>query len=171
MSQETRTASAWRGDFDRRLTERLRERGFASATEYVAGQPAASLIALANGLGADVAAVQLERRLFDEAKAAGAVERHLRDLLVRSLHEHLPEGWQLDWGPDVPGDTTTAWARRARTFAHWAPAGWLEDYKDAIDAIIDVIAEGGSPFPQGWLPMDADDPILVAFFQKHWRHG
>jgi hypothetical protein len=171
MTQRTRIGSAWRGDFDQRLTASLRERGFSSATEYVAQQPTASLVQLADELHADVAAVQLERRLFDEARATDAVERHLRDLLVRRMHEHLPDGWRIDWGPDVVGDVTTAWARRAHTLAHWAHAGWLEEYQDAIDRIIDAVLDGSAPFPAGWTPANADDPILVEFFRRHWRKG
>lgn len=170
MTQRTQRAPAWDGDIDRRLTERLQDRGFATATAYADASPTTSLVTLAATLGADdVAAVQLERRLFEEARDRKMVERHLRDLLVRSLHEFLPDGWRHDWGRDIPGDVTTPWARRARTFAHWAPAGWLSEYQAAIDHIIDVIVDSPATiFPEGWIPRDADDPVLVEFFRQHW---
>src|SRR5262245_16485600 len=115
MSTPIRLA-AWDGDFEQRLSDRLRSSGFPSATAYAASRPTESLVALADTLSSrtdgprdtrDVAAFQLERRLPEEAQASGTLDHHARDLLVRRLHAHIPEGWRADWGPDVPGDVTT----------------------------------------------------------------
>lgn len=160
---------AWEGDIEQRLTERLRARDFSSATAYAATQPTASLLVLADELGRlDVAAVQLERRLYAEAIATHSVERFARDLFVRLMHEHLPEGWHRDWGPDIPGDMSTPRWRGSQVRSGWAAS---------IDAVADYKATAGhmmralrdeAPFPEGWIPRDADDPLLVDFFSKHW---
>lgn len=166
------TPAAWVGDHQRRLSECLLAKGFKTATEYADAHPTASILALADDVGGSqpIAAVQVERRLFDEAVSRNTIERHLRDLLSRRLHEHIPEGWRHDWGQHVPGDVRTPWARRAHAFAHWATVSWLAPFQRAIDQVIDSIVNGPSTvFPLGWLPVNADDPYLVEFFAKHWR--
>ncbi len=161
---------AWEGDHARRLTARLQAHGYASATDFAAAFPRSSLVPLAATLGTtDVAAVQLERRLYDEAIERGTVERLARDLLVRELHEHLPDGWRREWGPDVPGDTTTPRWRRSMAATGWATAvGSVPEYDAAADRVMFALRDQ-APFPDGWLPADADDPLLVAFFREHWR--
>jgi hypothetical protein len=171
--------TAWQGDWEARLTERLRARGFESAADYVATAPTASLIVLGHALGSDptaplytgdgFAATQLERRLIDDAKRTGTLERCMRDLLVRQLHEHLPEGWHLEWGPDIPGDTTTAVWRRAIVFSQWGSEISLRypEYEPAVDAVWDAMK--ASAIADGWLPSSADDPLLVDVFRRSWR--
>lgn len=161
---------AWEGDYAGRLKARLQARGYASASEFAAAFPRTSLVALAATLGTnDVAAVQLERLLYEEAIERGTVERFARDLLVREIHDNLPEGWRRDWGPDIPGDTTTARWRRSTAATGWATAvGSRPEYDAAADRVMFALRDK-APFPDGWLPADADDPLLVAFFREHWR--
>lgn len=161
---------AWVGDVEQRLGSRLARLGFATATEYARTRPGESLIALAAELGpGDVAAVQLERRLYEEAIASGTVEAFARDLLVRSMREHIPEGWRRDWGPDVPGDTTTARWRASRACAGWAAAiDYVSTYEAAAGRVMLALRDA-APFPDGWLPLDADDRYLVEFFANYWR--
>lgn len=170
---------AWHGDWEKRLTERLSARGFASATDYVANAPTASLITMGHALSTDptaplfygdgFAAVQLERRLLDEAKRRGDVERCARDLLVRSLHANLPDGWRKDWGPDIPGDMTTAVWRRANALGGWSSSisVYLPEFDEAVQRV--RVALRAAPIPEGWLPANADDPILVDVFGAHWE--
>ena len=181
MTQPRRGASlkAWHGDWEQRLTERLRERGFASATEYVATAPTASLITMGHALSTDptaplfygdgFAADQLKRRLLDEAKRRGDVERCARDLLVRSLHAKLPEGWRIDWGPDIRGDATTPFWRHATALSNWTSSisVHLPECKVTLRRIADAL-DATKP-PEGWLPVDADDPLLVDIFRRHWN--
>lgn len=182
MTQQRRAASlrAWAGDWEQRLTERLRERGFSSATDYVATAPTTSLINLGHALGTDpnaplfqgdgFAADQLARRLLDEAKQRGDVERCARDLLVRRLHEKLPEGWRKEWGPDVVGDMTTPFARRNSALASWSTVVSLRLPEYDETSLRVALAVRDASFPEGWLPADADDPLLVEFFRQHWKH-
>jgi hypothetical protein len=152
---------AWRGDWYERLKERVRARGFETVTAYADAQPTVSLLALAKQLTQerDIAALQIELVLLDEADSAGMVERCARDLLVRNLHEELPEGWHTQWNDDTQ-------YRRAGVFSSWyATLG--SRYEPAVDSIFAAFV--AAPIPEGWLPDGPDDPILVEIFQKHWR--
>jgi hypothetical protein len=168
------TAWAWSGDWRARIRERLREKGFASVAAFVDARPKASLLGLATELGQatesglkDVAAVQLERMLLDEAKASGTLERRARDLLARRLHAELPEGWRREW-IDTPGDVTTPFFRLGRALSPWC-AGlgtYLPECSDAADRVF--LAMSHAAFPEGWLPSGPDDPLLVDVFRAHW---
>src|SRR5690606_13373017 len=97
QGHEPGQGQAWRDDWALRIAELLRARGHSSVTSFLMAHPRKSLVELASTLGGEaVAAVQLEWAYLDEAKAANAVEACARDLLVRAIHEHFPEGWQPD---------------------------------------------------------------------------
>jgi hypothetical protein len=160
------TTSAWIGNWYERIKGRARERGFATVTEFAATQPTASLLVLADQLskGNDVAAAQLEKVLLHEAEEADAMEHCAKNLLVRRLHEKLPEGWPAEWNRD-------ATIRRASAYGAWA-AALGERYQPSYRAIGDTLkaaAVDTTLIPSGWLPEGPDDPILVAIFQQHWR--
>jgi len=164
---------AWRGDWNARLAALLSAQGWQSVTQFLADGPGRSTVELAQALGGgDVAGVQLEWVAIDEAKASGdiAIERCARDLLVRSLHAAMPNGWDPD---DERAD--------ARAFSSWATnitgpgempdpaqggsARWIAAPRSPLDvwtALADAV-------PPGWLPSDADDPILVEVFRAHWQ--
>jgi hypothetical protein len=155
---------AWRGDWQQRLKELLLARGFASVEAYAATSPTKSFIELAEDLGpGDVAAVQLEWTYLDDAKRAGTVERCARDLLVRQLHAKLPDGWT------TARDSDAAVMPRVRATSAWSSSisSHLPEYKPLVRAIGDTMIRD-DPFPIGWLPSSADDPILVEFFKHHW---
>src|SRR5690606_12793156 len=107
---------AWHGDWYERVKQRVKERGFDTATAFADSQPRASLLDLADELGKDdVAASQLEKVLIDEAEESGTIERCARSLLVRRLHAKLAEGWHAEW--DDP-----SWSRAASAYGAWAGA-------------------------------------------------
>ena len=106
--------------------------------------------------------------LLEEAHAAGMVERCARDLLVRSLRERLIEGWQREWGPDIPGDTTTLRWRSSTAVGYWsADLAWLAEYAEPARQVQRALKEAS--FPLGWLPVNADEPLLVDVFCKNWK--
>ena len=152
--------SPWIGNWYERIKQRARGRGFATVTAFADTQPTASLLELADELGKDdVAAAQLEKVLLHEAEEAGTIERCARSLLVRMIHEELPEGWHKEWNDDTR-------FRRAGVFSRWV-VDMGSRYEPIGDHICDVLE--AAPIPEGWLPGGPDDPILVDIFQKHWH--
>lgn len=166
MTSPAGQGDAWQGNWEERLYARIRDRGFTSVTEFIESRPGATLVELADELGPkDVAAVQLRWRLVAEAAASGSMERCARSLLARALREELPEGWQREWH-DVPGDPTTPLFRKAGALSSVVVA--LPDaYEDAVDRI--GLALDAADIPEGWLPVNADDPLLAEIFRRHWR--
>jgi hypothetical protein len=159
--QPPQQGHAWRGDWQGRLTSLLRDRGYSSAREFAATAPTKSFVDLANDLGpGDVAAIQLQWRALDEAKEANEVELAARDLLVRNFHAMLPTGWSSD---------AKERRRLAGAIAAWASSvgSHLTEYKPRLAEMARAMVSEGA-FPIGWLPIDADDPILVEFFKHHW---
>jgi hypothetical protein len=134
-------------------------------TAFADSQPGASLIHLADQLGTgDVAAVQLEWRLIDEAETTGSMERCARSLLARALREDLPEGWQHEWR-DVPGDPSTPLFRKVGALVSLIVA-MPDRYKPCAERVCDAL--NAAEIPVGWLPSDADDALLVEVFRRHW---
>jgi hypothetical protein len=155
--------SAWIGNWYERIKQRAYERGFTTVTEFVENQPTASLLELADQLGKeDVAGVQLEKVLIDEAEDTGTMERCVKSLLVRALHEELPEGWQTRWDGS-PGGTGMRLISASTSVYSALPL----HYRPMFDALDEAIWD--EPIPDGWLPTGPDDPILVEIFRKHWR--
>jgi hypothetical protein len=156
---------AWREHWERRLYELVQQRGFLSVTAFVDSRPGESLLDLAKDLGGgDVAAVQIQWRLVAEAEASGNMEACARSLLARAIRKYLPEGWQSVW-VDIPGRLGTPYSRKVHALVEMTVA--LPDrYREVARRICDAI--GVAHIPYGWVPADADDPILLDIFARHW---
>lgn len=168
---------AWSGDWQARIRDRLRARGFSSITAFSESEPRASIVELAEELStdheaeinrADVAAEQLLRIWHEEARQAGpeAIERLSRRLLVGALHSAVPEGWHADWKSE---EARSAASRAAAALTHWR--GHLgKEHRPAADRIVSALLREGreGTIPPGWLPTSADDPRLVDLFRRHW---
>jgi hypothetical protein len=143
--------SAWQGNWRARLYERVRERGFDSLTAFAEARPAVPLHTLAEELGEDdVAGVQVLGGLLTEAEQRKQVTRFVRDVLVRLLSQHLPEGW-----PAVLDDPTRFAV--AQTLAMWTsftPETHKERVRQARAAL------RAEPPPPGWRPLNPDDELL-----------
>lgn len=153
-----------------RILERAAALGFTSLAKYAADRPRASLVALAveltgpirNDEQAGLAPIdQLISILLEQARDDGTISWTARDLLVRALHQKLPDGWP--WSTDLParqqlGSCLMAWA--STIGAH------LPEYRRcALDTALALLSD---PVPAGWLPSDPDDRLLVALFREHW---
>ncbi|MFE8596144.1 NUDIX hydrolase [Archangium violaceum] len=142
---------AWQGNWLVRLYERVRERGFDSLTAFAEARPAVSLHALADELGEDdVAGVQVLRGLLTEAERRKQVTRFVRDVLVRLLSQHLPDGW-----PAVLDDSSRFTV--AQVLAMWA-SFTPETHEKRVDQAGDTLL--ASPPPPGWRPLGPDDEFL-----------
>ena len=146
--------SSWRGPWKVRLYERVRERGYTSLTAFAEARPSASLVALAEELGADdVNAVQVFSGLVAEAEQSPRrLLRLIRGQLVREMSESLPNGW-----PAVMDDSARfAVAETLSTWSAFTPEPQYERVSRAGDALL------ANPPPPGWRPLGPDDPILLA---------
>jgi hypothetical protein len=151
---------AWRGDWRARLGDLLATRGFQRLTEYAATRPTATLRALSDELGGgDVAPIQLQWMLVDEARATGQLERCARELLCRQLHE-LEGGWpsSRDW--DVQEGARHALAAWQGFLTDERFGASMERITTALLDEVDLAA--------GWLPSSAEDPVIVQLFAQHW---
>jgi hypothetical protein len=142
---------SWEGNWKVRLFERVRERGYTSLTAFAEARPTASLIALAEELGAeDVNAVQVFSGLVAEAERSHQLTRLVRSQLVRELWEFLPNGW-----PDMRVDT----ARKEVAIALGSWFGFTpETHRERVDQVSDALL--AHPPPPGWRPLGPDDELL-----------
>jgi hypothetical protein len=142
--------SAWQGNWRVRLYERVRARGYDSLTAFAEARPTASLVALAEELGEDVAGVQVLSGLLAEAERRKRVTRFVRDVLVRMLSQSLPEGW-----PAVLDDANRF--KVAKALGRWSaymPETYEERVRQASAALL------ATPPPPGWRPLGPDDELL-----------
>jgi hypothetical protein len=167
---------AWLGDWRTRTLERLYARDFESIAAFADSKPTASLLALAEELStdhsanvdhADVCAEQVARLWREEAERGGseAVERMARRILVGELHLDLPYGWLKDWAKNEE-----AASRVSMVLSSWE--SHIGDAREgAAGRVVEAMLDEGRAgrIPQGWLPSNADDPILVDIFERYWR--
>ena len=154
--------TAWIGNWHKRITQRVGDRGFDTVSAFADSQPTASLRNLADQLSedSDIAPIQVERVLVYEAQEMGMIESCARRLLVRRLHEKLPEGWHLQWD-GAPGASGSRLASACSSLCAALPEHYQESYSRIRDAL------WSASIPEGWLPAGPDDPVLLEIFQ-HW---
>lgn len=152
-------SSCWHGDWEARIYERVRSRGFDTVTGFVEASPRAPMHELADELGADdVAAAQVIALMRAEAERTNTVERFARSLLVHKLWECVPKGWRID--PSDEFDFTFEAASALGSTIASLPES-AQDFGSKVAAIM-MAAE----LPVGWLPDGPDDPILVGLFAR-----
>ncbi|RKH52894.1 NUDIX hydrolase [Corallococcus interemptor] len=143
---------SWQGNWKARLYERVRERGYGSLTAFAEARPTASLVALAEELGADdIAGVQVFSGLVAEAEQRKQVTRLVRGQFVRELFQHFPDGW-----PSVLDDSNRFDV--AQVLARWSsytPETHEARVKQARAAL------RANPPPAGWRPLGPDDALLL----------
>jgi hypothetical protein len=151
-------AKTWSGDWHGRILERVRERGFETLTQYANAHIGVPLLVLANELGPDdIAAVQVESVLVQEALRTNTIPRVLRDLFVRELRERLPEGWKYPLDEETRFNVVSA-------IVEWETQ--LEAHLDKASRFAAGQAFLNSEFPNGWLPEGPDDPVIIAFVDR-----
>lgn len=157
-----RVGSAWRGGWSTRLQQLLASRGFETVSAFADTRPGLDLVALARELGPDdVAAIQLQWAMIDEALSAGTLERCARDLLARRVAS-ITGGW--------PGAATGRPYERTwpliKTLSEWQSA--FAKYENAAtDQIVEDLISS-EDIPAQWRPSGPDDPVLVDAFHRRW---
>jgi hypothetical protein len=149
----TTRANPWEGDWEQRIYDRVLALDFASVTDFADARPAASYKELVNELGDDLAVVQLETLLRDEADRQDRWERFARGSLVRLLREYCAEGW--DCGENFA-------LRAARVFARWVSI--LGDEYESTARQTWRLLKTRHP-PTGWCPNTPEDPLLREVFE------
>ena len=150
--------SAWEGDWEKRVCQRIQELGYASFLDYLKARRGHSYVQLAKELssGRDqipIAPVQLERM---HSQAAGPDERQdaILDSFARLLRGELRRGWGIGkyWETDVL-TAMSFW------FVGWGEGPDLDAFRREILRV--------NP-PEGWLPEASDDPILQEAARRVW---
>src|SRR5215471_5333952 len=150
--------SAWEGNWQERIHERLNALGYRTFCDYLRGRPGWSYRELAKELSTGeettpVATVQLERM---RAWSVAADERQdaILDSFARHLRGALKKGWGVGhyWDTDVIG-TLTGW------FVSWGEGADLDAFRREVFRM--------NP-KAGWIPKGADDPILQEAAQRVW---
>ena len=150
----------WRGDWLARLLDILRTKGFESLTSFARTMPLSTLDDLVSSLGdGDVAPIQLQWRLVDEAQTSRTLRECAQDLFVRFLRE-AKQGWpsDLSWeGQEDVRSVLTSWQNSLKD----------EQYEVLANEVVDELLDA-TDIPPGWLPSGVDDPRLVDLFDRHW---
>jgi hypothetical protein len=155
---------AWRGDWKQRLLDLVQVRGYTSVSEFVDAHPLRGLVQLANDLGGgDVAAVQIETALVEEARSTGRLEPRARDLFCRRLAA-LSDGWP---GPATQR-TEDQEARARRALSGWPPHTMPELTREHVVSLGKALLSS-TELPRGWRPTGPDDPVVVDLFEHHIR--
>lgn len=142
---------SWQGNWKARLYERVRERGYDSLTTFAEARPTASLVELAEELGAgEVAGVQVFSELVNEAHRSKRLTRLARGQLVRELSEFLPNGWPAELTDDARTEVAIALGQ----WSAYTPEPLRERVARAGDALM------ATPPPPGWRPLGPDDELL-----------
>jgi hypothetical protein len=153
------TQTVWSGDWKRRVRSRLHSLGCETMQDFLARFPGESYLRIAERLGDDIAAIQVEVTQYDEAKSLSRIRDAAKDSLVRDLNFHLPDGWRHG----AKGDFETSGA-----YADWV--GRAQDAEQSLRAKADAVwavLERLHP-PAGWKPANASDPTIEAAFAEGW---
>ena len=150
----------WRGDWLARLLDILRLKGFSSLTAFARTMPSATLDELVAALGeGDVAPVQLQWRLIEEARLSNSTRECALSLFVRFLRR-VSQGW--------PSDLSWNGQRKVRiALISWQTSLEEEHYKSMVQKMVFELLKA-TDIPPGWLPEGEDDPRVVSLFERHW---
>ena len=144
---------AWRGDWQDRVRQRVRQRGFVSFLAYLKSNAGVPYPMLARELseGEDIAPVQLETLHAEDVDSLEREEAVL-DSLARFMRGALTKGWGVDryWETNVIG-ALSSWS------VTWGSGPELDRIKRKLLAL---------PPPNGWIPSPQGDPILLKVFDS-----
>jgi hypothetical protein len=147
----------WGGNWRAKINARLHAIGCKTVTDFLADRPAEPYTMVAERLGEDIAAFQLEWLQFEEGK--NAIRCLAMDSLARDLRFHLPAGWRHGARDDF--DTAGA-------YADWIVR--LEQQRAEVKPKAKAVwtaLEGLRP-PVGWSPSGPSDPFIVNAFSQGW---
>lgn len=147
--------SAWEGNPDKRIYARVKERGYSSVKNFAEERATKSYIELAEELGEDVAGIQIEAVLADEYQDANELVRFIKSNFVRSIWKNFPNGWDIDENPTL---------KRAYIYGK-VSSSFTEIIQNKIEKGWNNLVKSPNLY-KGWLPQNADDPILTEAFKE-----
>lgn len=149
--------------WEKKLLDRVRQRGFATVGEFVTSRPGVPYPELADELGPDILGAQVVDAQLREAREQGKLRFAAADSLVRCIRQQLPQGWGKTQSQDagVTNDfmNITAWSYWSTLFKSVQPGD------DIPDAVWSHLKESA---PLGWLPRDADDSVARGAINAAW---
>jgi hypothetical protein len=148
-------SKTWEGDIDAKVYQRVKEKGYSTVREFAESLPTKSYVELAKELGEDVAGIQIEAVLADEYQNANELVRFIKSNLVRCLNKFVKNGWDVDEDFD---DT------RSSAYASWA-SSFVGNGRNIAEKSWKSLKNSNN-LHRGWLPKDADDPILTEAFKE-----
>jgi hypothetical protein len=154
-----KTERTWAANWRKKIVDRTLAEGCCTLSEYLARFPGRPYIELAQGLGEDVAAVQLEWIHVAEAKEQGHLRRMAMDSLARDINGYLPSGWRH--GAENDFETALAFSVWAVRLKQCVP-----ELESKLDAVWDALEELRPPV--GWTPSGPDDEVICKAFSKGW---
>ncbi|MCK6576323.1 hypothetical protein L6V77_35185 [Myxococcota bacterium] len=152
--------SPWRGDWERRVAERVGALGFESVEFFVQSRRGRPFGELAKELGEDVAHMQIERMYLSECNEDGRLVEAAAECLARTIIERFPRGWGI--GVRLDYRTASALAAWISDMLHRVEQSELTEA--ALDAIADALQKTHPP-PKGWLPENGQDPLIQRAFK------
>jgi len=154
--------SAWDGDWQERIYQGFRKLGFETYQDYLLARRGRPYEELASELSAGkdaapIAPVQLSRM---QAWTVSPAQRH--DAILDSLARYLREGLRKGWGVGIHWEIDAIIA-----LSFWS-SNWHQEGGDEgeLRALEDEIRRM-NPEP-GWVPIDANDPILQEAARRVW---
>jgi hypothetical protein len=136
---------AWSGDWKQRVGELVRRAGRANVWEYLRAHPAEPLPTIAARLG-DAAPIQIRQLAVEHCLATREMPALIRDLMARSIRQHLPGGW----------GTAEGYEDLDAMDLGCLPRPYAELARALGDALNDA-----KPL-EGWLPASGDDALLLS---------
>ena len=153
--------SAWEGDWEARIYQRIEDLGYTTYQDYLRARQGRSYDYLADELskgieGAPTAPVQLEHLHAQTADPAERLDAIL-DSFARFVGGALRRGWGvgIHWKVDVIG-ALSSW------YVTWGEGPELDAFRREIFRM--------NPEP-GWIPKNSNDPIIQEAAKRVWSKG
>lgn len=139
-------ASAWDGDWSKRIADFAESEGYAHIWDWLVAHPAVPLHRVAQRIG-NIVPMQIEQIVSSHCEENGLTCDWMLDKLARYFHQYMPHGWT----------DSTDLLQKVGFFA-WS-SGFSRKYRAFLERMRELLRE--LDVPKGWLPSSKDDPHLI----------
>jgi hypothetical protein len=155
----SRASAAVDASFLEKATAVCRERGL-TPVEILHAFPGESIVDIAKRVDSGVNAIGLVMAIYDEAVAIGKTRDVAKTLLIRTIHQQFPSGWNSS-GTVRPAVRMSSWSYELKRYCKDQAAGRY------AERIVRELTRDNPP-PEGWLPTETNDPRINSLFDRHW---